>query len=376
MIMIGNYLKAGLMLGLVFLFVSACGQSALTVRAADHDASSASDRPMAVSDQRLYVCNQGSATVAVIDIETFEVIHTVDLQAYGFSSNAKPHHITVEPDGSFWYLSLIGEGKVLKFNREYELVGQADFEVPGMMALHAERDLLFVGRSMSAVNPPQGIGVIQRSEMSIEEVDVLFPRPHALAVDPRGEFVFTASLALNQFLTLNIDTEEITLGSVEGETHTFVQFAISPDGHTMVASGQLTGQLLVFDTEDPNAVRLAKSIPVNAEPWHPVFSPDGRHVYVGNKSANTVTVIDVDSWQVSSVIEGNGLSQPHGIAVSPDGKYVFISNNNLKGAYTPQHESEGDAKVGTLAVIDTGANKIVKVIEVGLYPTGVGTRAR
>ena len=57
----------------------------------------------------LYVCNQNDATVSVIDLTTNKVVRTIDLTTLGFSKNAKPHHVAVEPDGSFWYVTLIGE---------------------------------------------------------------------------------------------------------------------------------------------------------------------------------------------------------------------------------------------------------------------------
>ena len=82
----------------------------------------------------MYASNQGDATVAVIDVETLDVVTTVDLKPFGFDENAKPHHIAVEPDGSYWYISLIGANRVLKLDRENRLVGQAEFEVPGMLA--------------------------------------------------------------------------------------------------------------------------------------------------------------------------------------------------------------------------------------------------
>ncbi len=354
-----------------------------------------------VSDnpQYVYVCNQTSASISVIDVETLEVVDTVELSALGFDKNAKPHHVAVEADGAHWYVSLIGANRVLKFNRDNELVGSAEFQAPGMLSLHPEKDLLFVGRSMMAVNPPQRIGMIESATMDIEEVDVFFPRPHALAVDPRGEFVYSGSLSVNQFLSMNIDSGEINLERLEGDTHTFVQFALSPDGTRMVVGGQLTAQAFIFDTSDPEDVKLIESVKVNGAPWHPAFTPDGKFVYFGNKLTNTVTVLDVENKKVAAVIEGNGLSQPHGIAISKDGSRVFVSNNNLSGGYKAMDMSAGgmdhskmdhskmdhgkmdeDKKaepvkdeVGTLVVIDTKTNKIIKVIELGFYPSGVGT---
>ena len=120
---------------------------------------------------------------------------------------------------------------------------------------------------MAAVNPPQRIGVIQRSSMQIEEVDVFFPRPHALAVDPHGERFFTASLGQNTVAYAPLGVEEVDLYNIDGTTHTLVQFALSPDGDWMVAGGQLSGELLIFDLSNPQPT-LVKSIPVGGQPWH------------------------------------------------------------------------------------------------------------
>ena len=337
-------------------------------------------RPSAPEDEAdyLYVCNQGAATVSVIDVATNEIVDTVDLQALGFSANAKPHHVVVEPDGSAWYVSLIGENRVLKFNRQNELVARMETEVPGLMALHPTADVLLVGRSMSAVNPPSSISLVRRANMTpVREIDTFFPRPHALATRPSGAYAYVASLAENQLLAVNMDDYATELTRLSGATQTFVQFALSPDGTTLVATGQVSGQALIFDISDPAAPVVTDTIAVNAQPWHPVFSPDGERVYFGNKQAHTVTVLNMKTRAVEAVIEGNGLAEPHGTALSPDGRYLYVSNNNRKGTYRPADASSGTSNnpPGTVTVINTATNEIEKVIEVGAYPTGLGTRA-
>ena len=362
----------------------------------------------------LYVANQLDAAVTVIDMATNEIVGTVDLTELGFSPNAKPHHVAVEADGSFWYVSLIGDGKVLKFNRDNELVGQTDFETPGMMAVDPASSMLYVGRSMSAVNPPPSIGIVDRETMALDEIDVFFPRPHALALSDTAGHLYTASLAENRVASLDLKSEDVELLTVDGPIHTLVQFAISPDGQTMVAGGQLTGQLLFFDLADPAHPEVTTTLDVGGMPWHPTFTPDGRSIYIGNQGTNQVTVIDAERREVVGRIEGKGLAEPHGIAVRPDGRYVYVSNRNLKGTYRPegaaepamsqaqhgdahsQHSSEsGDSTAtqaapgdgmamnmnedpafgGTVTVIDTQTNEIVKVLDLGRYPSGMGTRA-
>lgn len=332
----------------------------------------------------LYVAVQGDAQVAVVDMATLEEVARVDLQSLGFTENAKPHHIAVEPDGSHWYVSLIGENRVLKFDRENRLVDQAEFEVPGMLAAHPTRDLLFVGRSMSAVNPPQRIGAITRGDMAVEEVDIFFPRPHALTLSADGERVYSASLAVNQLAAVDVETGDMELTDIQGPVHTLVQFAASPDGRTLVATAELTGLLLVFDLADPDHPALRTEIPVGRQPWHPVFAADSRTVYFGNKMDHTVVAVDVEAGEVVWRTEDMGLNHPHGSALSPDGRHLFISSNGPGGMQMGEMEMEAGhdmhaahrASTGTLTVLDTRDGSVVKVLEMGENATGVGARIR
>jgi YVTN family beta-propeller protein len=338
----------------------------------------------AVAGPYVYVANQSSASVSVIDVTTDQVVRTIDLTKLGFSENAKPHHVTVEPDGSAFYVSLIGDGFVLKLTPAGDLLGQAPFETPGMLALDPHSDQLWVGRSMMAVSPPQRIGRIDRSDMSIDEVDVFFDRPHALALSPDGRYVYTASLAGNDIAIIDPVDERIELLKVPGPTHVFVQFAVSPDGSRLVTGGEMSGKLLVFGLEDRLRPELIMEIDVNPMPWHPVFSPDGRRVYVGNRGANTVTVIRTSDWSVEAVVEDAAFAEPHGSALSPDGKKLYISNRNVKdpaagddrmdhGAMGHDEAASGDERTGRVTVIDTATLEVIETIDVGRYAAGMGT---
>lgn len=311
----------------------------------------------------LYVANQDDATISVIDTGVRGVVRTIDLQELGFGPMAKPHHIVAEPDGSHWYVSLIGENRVLKFDASDRLVGSTPFEVPGMLALDPVGDRLFVGRSMSATNPPRRIGVIRRSDMSVDEVEVFFPRPHALSVRPDGSALVVGSLGVNQLTVMTTDAGERELLDIDGPHHTLVQFAISPDGRFLVVSGEMTSRLLVFDFSDSMAPVEIGEVEVGQRPWHPIFTPDGTHVYLGNKGSNTISVVETESWSEVAVLESEGLDQPHGSAITPDGRWVYVSSNGSDGG------------PGTVAVVDTSVPSVVDVIQVGHNATGIGLRS-
>jgi DNA-binding beta-propeller fold protein YncE len=335
----------------------------------------------------LYVTNQNGASISVIDVDRLEEVARIDLQAMGFGPQAKPHDTALEPDGSYWYVSLIGENRVLKLDRENRIVAQVEMEVPGLVVAHPTLDLLIVGRSMSAVNPPSSIALIRRSDMTLlDEIEVVYPRPHANAVR-RDRWAYSASLAENRMAAIDVESGDVTLIDLPEPTvrdtagmehaehhgmtpHTLVEFALSPEGGTMVAGGQISGELMVFDLSDPAAPRVVERIQVGGAPWHPAFTLDGRWVFVPLNRANQVAVVDATTWEVVDRIEGRGIAEPHGAVPSPDGRVMFVSNNNLQGGYVP---TGSDPQAGTVVAIDIATREIVAVIEVGPYATGLDT---
>jgi DNA-binding beta-propeller fold protein YncE len=340
----------------------------------------------------VYATVQGDAQIAVVDATTLEEVERIDLQALGFSENAKPHHIAVDPDGSHWYVSLIGDNRVLKFDRMNRLLGQAQFEVPGLLIRAPDSNRLYVGRSMAAVNPPTSIGEIDTETMLVERADVFFPRPHAIEYSPELGRIFSASLAQNQMGSIDAESFDMEVQNLEGPVHTLVQFAISPDASTLVATGEMTGQLLIFDLADPTQPSLRASVSVGARPWHPIFS-DERTVWFALKGENAVVAVDIESAEVVQRVEAVSLLAPHGSTIA-DGK-LFVTSNGPGGMQMgdmPMADAPADAPppamdhaamghemgetptTGTLTVIDLETLEVVAVLELGANVTGVGSR--
>lgn len=327
--------------------------------------------PYADSRDLIYVTNQGSDVISVIEASAGVVARTVDLAELGYGPSARPHHVAVEPDGSQWYTTLIGANLVLELNRLGRVIGSAPFETPGLLAVHPGADRLYVGRSMTAVNAPPRIGVIRPSDMTIEEVEVFFPRPHATAIAPGGAVFYTGSMSVNQLAAVAED-DRVEVVDVPGPAYSFMHFDVSPDGQTLVATTH-TGELLLFSLADPMRPELTGSIRLGGMPWTPAYTPDGRYVFVTNNGNNTVAVVDMETRQVVETIRHPGLAEPYGIALSRDGRRAFVSGSNTDGSYTPRHALPGPPP-GTVTIIDTQSFEVLRVLEVEQNPTGVGAR--
>lgn len=362
-----------------------CAALALVVGAACAAPGATRQAPTPVSagvGVRLYVPNQNDASVTILDAASGRVLETVDLRTFGFSANARPHAIVAEPDGSAWYVSLIGDNAVARFDRDNRLAGRAPMETPGMLALDPRHDRLYASRSMTAVNPPASIGVIRRSDMAlVEELDVILPRPHAIAADTVSGRVYVSGLGDNRIAV--VDTAgRVELAAVPGPLHAYVTFDLSPDGTRLAASTQLTSSLLAFDVRDGTPVQSA-AVEVLPFGYQIAWAPDGRAVWLGNQRSGAVTVVDAATWRVAAVVRDSAFQEPHGVALSRDGRTVYVSSHGRQtapSARTPadtmhggMHAGEGAARGGgTLTVIDAASRTVRRVVPVGRFAVAIG----
>jgi DNA-binding beta-propeller fold protein YncE len=71
---------------------------------------------------------------------------------------------------------------------------------------------------------------------------------------------------------------------------------------------------------------------------------------------------------MATITSPSAFAYPHGVDISADGRYVFVSSENVSHRYVPRYNME---YVGNVCVIDHVTGQVVKVIEVGEMPTGL-----
>ena len=124
-----------------------------------------------------------------------------------------------------------------------------------------------------------------------------------------------------------------------------------------------TGGNLYFTSEQTRTVARYNTMTGNVD-WirgtgqsltHiPVVSPDGKRLYATNMNSDSVTMIDIegsgqDAAAIKQIVVG---SKPEGIAVSPDGKELWVGHN-------------GD---GGVSIIDTATLTVKKTFKAGTMP--------
>jgi YVTN family beta-propeller protein len=236
----------------------------------------AADRPNALSSAvrhdpyRIYVPNNGSASVSVIDPSSYKVIQTVTVPV-------GPEHVVPSWD---------------------------------LRTLYVNSDR---GNALTPIDPATG-----RFNPPIPVND-----PYNLYFTPDGRFAVVMSEAAHQIVFRDAHTMAVTKTMpvpCDGVNHA----DFSADGRYFIASCEFSGDLLKVDTEKQ---QLIAQLHINAK--HPMpqdvkISPDGKTWYIADMESSGIWLLNGDKFS-QPVFTATGAGA-HGLYVSRDSRLLYITN--------------------------------------------------
>ena len=159
-----------------------------------------------------------------------------------------------------------------------------------------------------------------------------------------------------------VDTASMTVVSQINSGNVFIGLAATGAGpYKLYASGGGASQVKLFSISAAGVISTGSPAGITIAPIHPT-NLGYVNSYVPGPTMNAPDVNGnkppVPS-QFGSRTAATSITFPAGLAMSPDGKYLYVACN-------------GD---NSLAVIDTAANSVVKQLPVGFFPYGVQVSA-
>ncbi|MBT8381540.1 MAG: YncE family protein, partial [Ignavibacteria bacterium] len=287
---------------------------------------------------------------------------------------ANPHMVKVR-DG-FLYATLIGAGKFLKINTsDYSLAGEvSSITKAGMIIIHPNGNKAFVSRSSTSNPDFQSIYAIDITNMSIlSEVTLAAPGiPHGMALTPDGSKLYVANLSLSRISIVDGNTNQYgNFDDIVLPTGTEpMQAMVSPDGNFLYVSARGTAKLMVFDTQSDTMIT---EVSVDMMPMQIAVTSNGNKIYVGSMMMSTVNVVEKNgnNWTRTKQISHPGFNMLHGIDLTADDRYLYVSSRNTNGNFKPYFEVENEGPPGTIGIIDTQTDEVVKLIEIEEFGSGL-----
>ncbi|MBI3679880.1 MAG: beta-propeller fold lactonase family protein [Acidobacteria bacterium] len=275
--------------------------------------------PEARGAYRIYVTNEASGDLSVIDSASHEVIATVKL-------GKRPRGIHASPDASTIYVALSG----------------SPFAPPGV--------------DESKLPPPDrsadGIGVFDVRASRLLRVIPAGDDPEEFDLSKDGKLLYVANEDAGSISIVDIESAKVIQrlkvgGEPEGVT-------TSPDGKFVYVTSEDEGAVFVLDT---SAAKVVKNFKVGLRPRDVAFLSDGRKAYVTCENEGKLTVIDAAKHEKAGEIRLGGEDVlPMAVILSPDAAQAYVSTGRTRKVF----------------VIDTATDRIVSSFEAGQRPWGIG----
>ncbi len=176
--------------------------------------------------------------------------------------------------------------------------------------------------------------------------------PSHLWIDSKSRTVYSTMQDSDELVAIDMATQKIKWRIKTGPMPADI-YGSADDKTIFVGLTGGTG-VEVFDVsgDQPRSVQVIKTA-AGAHAFR--AAGDGRHIYVSNRVANTISKLDIISRQVVDSYSAPG--GPDCMDVSADGRYLYV----------------GARWARKLLVIDTVEKKVIRTVNVGKSPHGVWT---
>src|SRR5262245_11206957 len=251
--------------------------------------------------------------------------------------------------------------------------------------------ILGIGATTFAIKHGLLVGVQDDGQFLVPNGQTLTPvgthievndRPLGMVVSPNGALlaVVTGSNFNPRALHL-IDIDTRTLKQTISIANSFVGVAFSPAGDTIYVGGGASNDVKIFKTAANGSFAANGTIAISGGPAPSGLSlnANGSRLYVALNMTNEVAVIDTATRAIITRVPVG--TYPYTTVMSADGSKVYVTNWGGRRP-GPTDVTDGMFPVvvdprtgipvsGTVSVIDTSSNTVLRSIDVGLHPSGM-----
>jgi YVTN family beta-propeller protein len=321
--------------------------AALAAAMAAPTAAIAQAAPASKPQRPIFVLNSLDADVSVIDPATWQVVRRIP-------TGKEPHHLYLTPDeksvivanaagNTLTFLDPV-TGEVQRTLRQiadpYHLRFSPDmkwFVIAANRLNHVD-----IYRWNPTADPPLKLA----RRLSASKV------PSHLAIDSASRTVYVSLQDSDELMAIDLATQQPRWTVKVGKTP--ADLYLTADDRTLLVG--LTGDRFVeaWDVSGAAPV-LSKRIATGAGAHAFRAKGDRRHVFVSNRVANTLSLIDTQTLTVVAELPGPG--GPDCMELMADGRTLLLSSRWAR----------------KLTVIDVETRRVVRQVDVGRSPHGVWT---
>ncbi len=298
-----------------------------------------------------------------------------------------PHGITVDPSGDYWYLSLAHGspyGSLVKYSTETNKpISKTILGLfPATMQVSSSTGLLYcVNFNLHGDMKPSTVSVVD-PELMIEIKQVQTgTMPHGSRLSSDGLFQYSVammsgelfeidgiSMEVNRKLNLDIMNNDMNHHGMNHQdmghsSHSMMKHSNvkptwvipHPNSNFAYIAGNGSDEIIEVDL---NSWKVTERIKTGKGPYNVEITPNGDKLVITLKGEGSTSILDLKEKKVLKTIK-NSTSVSHGIAISPDNKYAFVSVEGIGG------------EPGIVDVIDLESLDLISSVKVGKQAGGI-----
>ncbi len=302
----------------------------------------------AAAARPIFVLNSLDADISIIDPATHTVVRRLP-------TGKEPHHLYLAPDEKTLIVANAGSS-TLTFIDPAD--GKLLRTVTGIVDPYHLRFSPDMQWFVTAANRLHHVDIYRWQGATAAEPFKLVKRinaprtPSHLSIDGKSTVAYVSLQDSDELLAVDLATQtprwKIKVGKLPADLY------LTADDRTLLVG--LTGDRVVeaYDVGGPQP-RLVKRIPTGEGAHAFRAKGDKRHVFVSNRVANTISLIDTQTLTVVDELPGPG--GPDDMDLTADGRTLLLASRWAR----------------KLSVIDIASKKVVRQIDVGRSPHGVWT---
>ncbi len=348
----------------------------------------------------LYVASESEDTVSLLKFDKNQIEEIERISVGTFPTEIEgPHGITVDPNGKYWYLSLAHGnpfGKLIKYStKTNKVVDETTLGLfPASMQISTITGFLYcVNFNLHGTMAPSNVSVVDPETMTEITKITTGSMPHGSRISPDGLYQYSVAmmsgelfeidalgLKVNRVLDLenkmmknkkmshkmmdmdkkmdNMKMNNDKMKSMQNMKHSMVKPTwVIPHPNLKLAyiAGNGSNEIIEVDLEN---WEVSDRFKTGKGPYNLEISPNGELLIGTIKSEGKTAIWGLKDKKLLSLLK-NTTSISHGIAISSDSKYAFISSEGIGG------------EPGIVDVISLETFKLISSVEVGKQAGGI-----
>ena len=361
---------------------------------------------------RIYVTLQGTDKVAIVNASNLEVIEQIDVvldmmngdmggnmdgdMDGSMMSMNTPHYVALDEENGYWFISAIMSNKIAMYSIDTnELIDQISVnEDPAILEINTSSKTLYSSRMMvmdmggmnmgSTANSIDAISYDENGMTLSQSYDSQAPTPHGISLSDDGIKIVTASNSSDFLSIINTISGIATTVSLDPDINdadpTLVLNRLKPlevvqkgiYAFVSCTGGEwqnintgtyedVNGQVQVWNTETLQKVATYE-FNLDSRPWHIDSHPieDKIYIVLSGDSSGAGAGVACLSFDGSSFLEewtatNSDFNTLHGITISSDGQYIYVSGRGDGNLY--KLDAQSGNLLNNINLVSTGMSR-------------------